>query len=481
MMKKLRLITIGIAFGYLTGCALVGPDYKRESDSLPATFSEMNDTTSTDDVMQAWWTHYDDPQLNDLVKLALQNNTSIQLATARIEEADANMREIGASLFPEVNLSGAATRSKVTEKGANPVFGNAIRNDYSIGLSTAYEIDFWGKIRRAKESVRALAIGSRDAKQTVQLSLIGLVASNYLQLRGLEAQIAVTKDNQKSRAESLDLTKRRLEGGVASGLEVSQAEVAVSDLEAQLIELNRLRAITLHQLAVLTGVLDLQLQVADIRQVAMPPVPPTGLPSTLLEHRPDIREAEQNLIAQNAQIGVAKAALYPSISLTGSLGAESAELSDLLKSGSSIWSLGLGLDLPIFDAGKRKARVDQQTAKQKQALAQYQAAIQSAFKEVNDALVTRRLNIEREQALTKSATSAKNALAVAQNRYKAGYSSYLEVLDAQRVYNNASIAEIQAKQASFLATVDLFKALGGDWRQYAQTVEHDTQAQNEAH
>jgi multidrug efflux system outer membrane protein len=325
-------------------------------------------------------------------------------------------------------------------------------------------LDFWGKIKRAKESAAANALATRDAKETVELSLIGLVASNYLQLRGLDAQIAVTKANQNSRKEALSLNQRRLAGGVVSALEVSQAEVSVSNLEAQLIELNRLRALSLHQLAVLTGVLDLQLETADLRALPVPPTPPAGLPSALLENRPDIRQAEQALIAENAKIGIAKAALYPSISLTGSFGGESLELGDILKAGARIWTFGLGLDLPIFDSGKREARVEQATARQKQALAQYQTAIQNAFREVNDALITRRLNVEREQVLMQSEVSAKKALTVAENRYKSGYSAYLDVLDAQRVHNYASLAVVQAKQASFLATVELFKVLGGDWK-----------------
>ena len=282
--------------------------------------------------------------------------------------------------------------------------------------------------------------------------------------------MAVTQDNQRSRQESLKLTQRRLDGGIASSLEVSQAEVAVSNLNAQLIELNRLHALTLHQLAVLTGTLDLKLDVAnqtDIRNLPVPPIPPAGLPSSLLENRPDIRQAEQALIAENAQIGIAKAALYPSISLTGSYGGESLALSDILKSGARIWTLGLGLDLPIFDSGRRKARVDQASARQKQALAQYQTTIQNAFREVNDALLTRRLNLEREQSLAASEASAKKALTVAENRYKAGYSAYLEVLDAQRVYNDAALANVQARQATSLASVELFKVLGGDWRENA--------------
>ena len=460
-MKKLSLVLLL----FLVACKAVGPDYKRAEQSLPETFSEADSATgAANNVLKQWWTHYQDEKLNELVALSLKNNTNIALAVARIEEADASMREVGASLFPQVDLSAGATRSKVTELGPFPTFTSPIRNNYSIGLSTSYEIDFWGKVRRAKESAAANALASRNAKDTVELSLIGLVASNYLQLRGLDAQILVTKENQISRLEALKLNQRRLAGGVASALEVSQAEVLVSNLAAQLIELNRLRGLSLHQLAVLTGVLDLKLEAADLRSLPVPPTPPAGMPSALLENRPDIRQAEQALIAENAKIGVAKAAMYPSISLTGSYGGESLELGDILKAGARIWTFGLGLDLPIFDSGRREARVDQASARQKQALAQYQAAIQNAFREVNDALITRRLNAEREQALLQSEASAKKALTVAENRYKSGYSAYLEVLDAQRVHNEASLNVVQAKQASFLATVELFKTLGGDWR-----------------
>ena len=460
--KKTVLICLSLS---LIACKTVGPDYKRIPANLPATYSEPDaSASSANKTQKQWWLQYQDPKLNALIELSLKNNTNIALAVARIEEADASMREVGASLQPQVDLNAGATRSKVTELGAFPTFGGAVRNHFNFGLSTSYEIDFWGKIKRNKESATANALASRAGKDTVELSLIGLVASNYLQLRGLDAQIAVTKDNQVSRKEALSLNQRRLAGGVASALEVSQAEVTVSNLDAQLIELTRLRALTLHQLTVLTGQLDLTLAEGDLRSLAVPPTPPAGLPSALLENRPDIRQAEQNLIAQNAKIGVAKAAMYPSISLTGSLGAESVDLGDILKAGARIWSFGLGLDLPIFDSNRRQSRVEQADARQKQALAQYQTAIQNAFREVNDALISRRLNAEREQAFMHSQASAKQALTVAENRYKSGYSAYLEVLDAQRVHNDASLAVVQAKQATFLATVELFKALGGDWK-----------------
>jgi outer membrane protein, multidrug efflux system len=469
--NKVLVIVLSLALSIvLSSCKTVEPDYKRAETNLPMTFSETANSENAE--LKEWWKHYQDEKLNELIALALKNNTNIALAVARIEEADASMREVGASLYPQVDLSAGAKRSKVTELGAFPTFGGAERNNFNFGLSTSYEIDFWGKIKRAKESAAANALASRAGKDTVELSLIGLVASNYLQLRGLEAQIAVTKNNQASRKEALALNQRRMTGGVASALEVSQAEVSVSNLDAQLIELTRLRALSLHQLAVLTGVLDLKLEAADLRSLPVPPTPPAGLPSALLENRPDIRQAEQNLIAENAQIGVAKAAMYPSISLTGIFGGESLELGDILKAGARIWTFGLGLDLPIFDSGKRESRVEQATARQKQALAQYQTAIQNAFREVNDALINRRLNAEREQAYLRSEASAKQALTVAENRYKSGYSAYLEVLDAQRVHNDASLAVVQAKQATFLATVELFKALGGNWKAELQTEVH---------
>jgi outer membrane protein, multidrug efflux system len=467
-MKKTLIVCLSLS---LISCKTVGPDYKRAEPNLPATYSESDiSANAANDVLKQWWKHYQDPKLNELVELSLKNNTNVQLAMARIEEADASMREVGASLYPQVDVSADAKRSKVTELGAFPTFGSPERNNFNFGLNTSYEIDFWGKVKRSKEAASANALATRSAKQTVDLSLIGLVTSNYLQLRGLEAQIAVTQANQASRKEALALNQRRLTGGVASALEVSQAEVSVSNLDAQLIELNRLRALSLHQLAVLTGKLDLSLDIGDLRRLPVPPTPPAGLPSALLENRPDIHEAEQNLIAQNAKIGVAKAAMYPSISLTGSLGAESVDLGDILKAGARIWTFGLGLDLPIFDSGRRQSRVEQADARQKQALAQYQTAIQNAFREVNDALITRRLNAEREQAYMRSETSAKQALSVAENRYKSGYSAYLEVLDAQRVYNDASLAVVQAKQATFLATVELFKVLGGNWKADTSTV-----------
>lgn len=454
----------------LPGCALLGPDYQRPSISLPAMFTSDNVADADQSVVLSagspWWELYQDPVLNDLVRKALENNTDIKLAVARVEEADAFMREVGSALFPQIDLDAGASRSRISQLGSNPLISgmDPIRESYRIQLGTSFELDFWGKLRRAKESARAQAMASRYAKDTVALSLAGLVASNYLQLRGLESQILLSEDSLRARNESLDLTRRRLEGGVSSALDVHQAEVASSTLAAQIVELKRQRSISEHQLAVLTGQLDLKLPPGDINELPLPPLPPVGLPSTLLEARPDVRQAEEQLIAQNANIGVAKAALFPTISLTANYGGESAELGDILKSAARVWSGGLDLNLPIFDSGRLSARLDQATAQQKQALASYEGTVRTAFQEVNDALVTIRQNTEREALLNSSREAAKKAMEISDNRYRSGYSAYIDVLDSQRVYNDTAITYIQSRQARLLASVDLFKALGGGWQ-----------------
>lgn len=467
MMPRIKISGYLLLVALLPGCMLMGPDYQRPSFSLPAIFS--SDAANADQAPLAaessWWELYQDPVLNDLVSQALENNTDIKTAVARIEEADAFMREVGSALFPQIDLDAGASRSRVTEAGAFSNFNRMNpRETYRIQLGTSFELDFWGKLRRAKESARAQAMATRYAKDTVALSLAGLVASNYLQLRSLESQISISEDSLRTRNESLTLTQRRLEGGVSSALDVYQAEVASSNLAAQIVELKRLRAISEHQLAVLTGQFDLKLPAGDIDQLPLPPLPPAGLPSSLLEARPDVRQAEEQLVAQNANIGVAKAALFPTISLTANYGGESAELSDVLKSAARIWSGGLSLNLPIFDSGRLSARLDQATAQQKQALAAYEGAVRTAFQEVNDALVTVRQNAEREALLNSSKESAKNAMKISENRYKSGYSAYIDVLDSQRVYNDAAIAYIQSRQARLIASVDMFKALGGGWQ-----------------
>lgn len=459
----------------LSSCALIGLDYSRPTISTPAEYANVDKNAQANAanvaIAKDWWTLYQDPILNDLITKALQNNTDIKSAVASIEQADAYAREVGAALFPQVDLDASGTRSRssqLTSRTSSQPGFRPLNTNYSVTLGTSFEIDFWGKFRRAKEAARASALASRYAKDTVSLSLSGLIATQYLQLRSLEAQIAVSKDNLRSRDESLALTKRRLAGGVVSNLDVQQAQVNSSNLVAQIIELERQHETTLHQLALLTGDLNLNLTSLSagnaLQVLPIPPVPPAGMPSALLENRPDVAQAEQNLVAANAKISVAKAALYPTISLTGLFGGESSALSDILKSPARVWTLGLGLNLPIFDSGRLNSRVDQASAQQKQLLASYEGAVQTAFTEVNDALVNLRKNTEREMALDSSQKAAKEVLRISENRYKAGYSAYLDVLDAQRVYNEAALNFIQSRQARLVASVDLFKALGGGWQ-----------------
>lgn len=466
-MKLKQLIRLSVALPALSlvACQMIGPDYFRPKQALPERYQEAQATDAADAISNQWWTLYNDEVLNDLIAKASKNNTDLKIAVARIEEADGYMREVGAALFPQVNLDSTGSRYRVTELGAVPMFNgmSPTRSNFNVRLGTTFELDFWGKLRRAQESAKAQALATRFAKDTVDLSLKSLVSGDYLLLRSLEAQIELSKGSMKSREDSLALTKRRLEGGVSSALDVHQAEVAYNNLKAQLADLTRQRAMIEHQLAVLTGDLDLRIAAGDINSLPIPPVPPVGLPSTLLEARPDVRQAEQNLIAANAKIGVAKAALFPTISLTAGLGGESKDLGDVLKSAARIWNGGLSLNLPVFDSGRLSSKVDQATAAQKQLLGSYERAVQNAFTEVNDALVNVRQNTEREVALNASQASASKALAIANNRYKSGYTGYLEVLDAQRVFNDASLAYVQSRQARLTSTVELFKALGGGW------------------
>ena len=454
-------------FFSLISCSLVGPDYKRPEINLPNSYhQEINkDNVLTD--LNMWWKLYQDPALNELMDKALVKNTDINAAIARVEESDAYLKEIDAALLPEVNLTSQASRTKSTTTGAT-TFGRPIKKDYLIRLGTSFELDFWGKLRRAKESARAEYLASQFSKDTVELTLQSLLASNYLLLRSTDSQILVLKANVKYREENLALTKKRLEGGLVSALDVHQAGAAFNNLSAQLSDVMRQREIIFNQLAVLSGDMNLVISELTIDTLITPPTPPSGLPSSLLEARPDVREAEQMMIAANANIGVAKAALFPTISLTANFGAQSAALSNLNKSGSDIWGAGLGLSLPIFDSGRVRAKIDQATAKQKQALSYYESSVQNAFKEVNNALVSLKEYTEQENDLKLTQDAAKKAMDIASNRYKAGYSSYLDYLDAQRVYNDASIAYIQKRQLRLMASVELFKSLGGGWQYQIQ-------------
>jgi multidrug efflux system outer membrane protein len=458
-----RLLALGVLALALGGC-VVGPDYQRPAVALPGDFAEPAQAQAPA-LAPEWWKAYGDATLDALEQKALAGNTDVLIAAARLEEAEAVLRQARASLFPQIDLGGAGTRSRVSTSMATPVPPGVaiVRDDFRVAASTAFEIDFWGKLRRATEAAQAQALASGYGREVVRWTLAGTVAQAYFALRSLDAQVAVLRDSLVTREEALDVVSARAEAGIASDLDMNQARGARADAAAQLKELQRQRALVEHQLAVLSGDLALRLPPGALESLPVPPPMPAGLPSELLERRPDIRVAEQDLVAANAQIGIAKAALFPTISLTGSLGAQSGALDDLLVSGSRIWSAGFGLALPIFDAGRNLARVDQAEARRRQVLFGYQRAVETAFREVSDAIANVRQAGLAEGDLRDRVAAARNSEEIARLRYQSGYSAYLDVLDAQRTANEAELALVRNRQARLAYSVDFIKALGGGW------------------
>jgi outer membrane protein, multidrug efflux system len=454
-----------VALFMLGGCTTVGPDYERPAVELPAQYP-VAAPQATAAVSPEWWTLFQNRTLDELVQSARERNADVRLAAARVSEAEALAREAGAAFWPEVNAGASAARSRVSTRVIPaPQPGVPIeRSQYQLSASTSFELDFWGRFARASEAAQANLLASRFSQDLVALTLAGSIAQSYFALRSLDAQTEVLDATIRLRQESLNIARTRAEAGLASELDVHQAQGALSDALVQRREAGRARALVERQLATLAGRLDLKLVPGDLFALPLPPVPPAGLPASLLERRPDIRAAEQTLVAANAQIGVARAALFPSITLTGALGAQSAELGSLLSSGAGIWSVGAGLAAPIFDAGRREARVEQAEARREQALAGYQRSIESAFREVSDALVSVAETAAAEEELKLRLQAARSALELSTLRYESGYSPYLEVLDAQRTANEAELAFVRNRQARLGFSVDLMRALGGGWK-----------------
>ncbi len=455
------------------GCTMMGPDYARPSIALPERFAEAGTgpveaaVAAGEPVIQAdWWILYRDAALDELVDAALTHNSDIRLAIAQLDEAEAVLREAWAVLTPQVDLGAAGSRSRVTELGATPVPAGVplTRNDFRATLSSAFEIDFWGRLRRGAEAVEAQLLATRYAHDVVAIGVAATTAQAWFALRALDAQVAVTRESLRVRSESLDLVRARARGGLVSDLDVYQAEGARADAEVQLNELQRQRAAVERQLGTLAGRPGATFAEGDLLAMPVPPSPPPGLPSSLLDRRPDVRQAEALLQAANARIGVARAAMMPTISLTGALGGQSADLSDLLRSGARVWSLGFGLTLPIFDAGRLQARTEQAEARERQALAAYQKSLESAFRDVGDALTNTERAAAAERALQVRLDAARSSTRLARSRYESGYSGYLELLDALRTQNDAELAMIRNRQARLAYSVDLMKALGGGWR-----------------
>jgi len=448
----------------VAGCA-VGPNYERPAQALPAQYPAGTEASGAAgaEVPAQWWTLYHQPELDRLVAQALERNRDIEQAVARVEQADALARQAGAALLPRVDLSASGGRAHVSPLTFPP--NGATGNQFQLGLSASFELDFWGKLRRTREAARASLLASSYARDTVTLTVAALTTQAWFGLRSLDEQIVLTRGTLQTREEGLRLLGLRLQGGTSSQLDVEQAEGLRAASAVLLRDLQRQRALAQTQLAVLTGQLDLTLPEAPLASLPLPPQPPAGLPSALLERRPDVRSAEQQLAAANARIGAARAEQLPSLTLTGSVGFESAELSDLLKSPSRIWSIGAGLAQPLFDGGRLAARTDQAAAAHREARGAYRGVVEDAFKDVADALATLQAAKGSQEDLARADRAASNALKLAQQRYEVGYSGHLDLLDAQRSAAAAQLDLVRNRQAQLSASVDLFRALGGGWRE----------------
>ncbi len=465
MLDRILVLT---AAGVLAGCMTLGPDYKRPQVETP---ERWRVETAAEPVPSQWWRSYGDPALERMIDEALIHNLDLRQAVARVAEARAQLGVSSADQYPGVTAGAEASRSRASQEsvlgippGADPTF-----SDYSGSLNLSYEIDFWGKYRRATEAARAELLSAQHNRDAVRLTLVGDVAKAYFSLRALDSQVEVTKRTISTRLASTALQRMRFQSGVASELDLRQVEAQAAQALALLPSLERQVAAQENALSVLIGrspraIVEQAVERGSaIDALTVPLAIPAGLPSDLLEKRPDLRQAEQSLVAANARIGQAKAAYYPSISLTGAFGGASESLGDLFKSSARVWQFSAQAAQTIFDAGRTASRVEAAKAREQQVLAQYQSAIQNAFRETLDALVAQRKARETLEAERSRVEALTSALRLAQLRYDNGVSSLLDVLDAERGLLEAELNRLEAQRAQLSATADLFKALGGGW------------------
>ena len=450
---------------FLSGC-MVGPNYQRPEVDTPQTW-RVEEKEAKDVANTAWWEQFNDPVLNDLIQTGLRENKDVKVAVARIEEYAGMYGTTRAALFPQVYAGASYGRQRSSElTGPSPLDGTGVNptfNSSELYVNAAWEIDLWGKLRRATEAARANLLSKEEARRTVILTLVSSVANSYVNLRDLDKQLHLTKETARSYKESYDIFKLRFEYGIVSEVEVSQAKSQYEQALSNIPYFEKAIAQQENSLSVLLGRNPGPIpRGKTIDELALPAVP-AGLPSQILESRPDIREAEQNLIAANANIGVAKAQYFPSISLTSLLGFASNDLSDLFKGPAKTWSWAVPVTAPIFTAGDIAGQVQSAEAVQQQALFSYEQAIQTAFREVDDALVDQKRTREQLESLAQQVETLRNYARLAWVRYENGYTSYLEVLDAQSRLYNAELTQTQTQGTLFQALVNLYKAMGGGW------------------
>lgn len=449
-----------------TGCANFTA-YERPKAELPATWPAA--TARGTAPGERWWTIYGDGALDKLIVEAMEHNRDLALAAARVDEARALARVADSQLFPAIDASAQRDRARLSERTAMPIPASAIeRNAYRAQINVAYELDLWGRLRGAGEAARAELLATQAAQETVRLALVSDVVSSYFTLMAQDEQIAATKRSLALREDNLRLQRVRHEAGLIGDYQLRQLEAEVSAARAQLPAIERSRTAEELALSVLLGRSPRAITESAVARGAdrgepLPPVVPEGLPSELLLRRPDIVQAEQRLIAANARIAVARASLFPRISLTGFLGSESSALGELFSGPARIWQLAFALAQPIFQGGRLFGEIEAVKAREQQALAQYQKTLQEAFREVRQALSAQVRSREIFDAESARAVSLRYAMQMARVRYENGLVSQLEVLDAERNLLAAELNRVDALRAQRVAVADLVRALGGGW------------------
>lgn len=445
-----------LAAALLAGCKTMIPPYQRPAAPVAAAFPQAEATPAAAASEIGWRDYFGDPRLQRLVELALANNRDLRVAALAVEQARAQHELRRAELLPNVGIGASGTRQ--------PTGTGRTSTLYSAGFTlTGYELDFFGRLRSASAAAQAQLLASAEARRTVQIGLVAAVASAYLNLQTDDALLAVTRRTLATREESLRLTRLRFDNGATSAFELRQAESLSATARVALAQQTRQRALDENALALLVGAplpADLPPGLA-FGEPAMLAALPVGLPSEVLVRRPDIRQAEEQLIAANANIGAARAAFFPRITLTASVGSASSELSSLFSSGTFAWTLAPQLLLPIFDAGRNRSNLAIAETSREIAVAQYEKAIQTAFREVADALAGQATLAEQLAAQRAQAQAEESRFRLAELRFRNGVSSSLDVLDAQRAAFLAQQAVVQAQAQESLNRVLLYKVLGG--------------------
>ncbi len=466
-MKNLavRLILM-LAPGFLAGC-MVGPNYHRPAVQTPTTYRETGENSQLQAQAASyadlpWWQVFQDPQLQELIRTALKQNYDLQLATERINAARAQLAITRSSLFPQVQ--GNANFIGGKESNFQTKF-----NFLTLASDAAFQLDFFGRLRRANEASRAQLLATEDARQTVILTLVSDVASDYFALLQLDLELEITHETVNTQIDSVKLTRLRLERGVATKLDVLQAQQVLDTANTQIPDLERQIAQEENAISILLGnypqAVNRGLPLVDQH---LPPDVPPGLPSSLIERRPDIREAEQVLVAANAEIGVAKAQFFPQISLTGSGGGafgRSSAFSGLMSSQVGTWSYGAQVSQPIFTGGALRGNLRAAESQHQQALIAYQQAIQRAFGDVSDALIGYQKLHQVRVRQQDTVADLQESVRLSTMRYQGGTTTYLEVLDGQRSLFSAELTLAGARGTEYQSLVQLYRSLGGGWQQ----------------